>query len=71
VTAARTLTQPIPSAVEARGLDVERDVRRSDVVVVDVVQRPRVPRLRRAHDDRSMVHEGIFVPAMPVLVTPA
>ncbi len=69
--ATRTLAQPVPSAVEARGLDLERDVRRSDVVVVDVVQRPRVVRLRRAHDDRSLIHEGIFVPAMPVLVTPA
>jgi hypothetical protein len=40
-------------------------------VVVYVVQRPRVARLRRAHDDRSLIHEGIFVPAMLVLVTPA
>jgi hypothetical protein len=71
VAAARTQAQPIPAAIEARGLDVERDVRRSDVVVVDVVQSPRVTRLRRAHDDRSIVHEGIFVPAMPVLVTRA
>jgi hypothetical protein len=38
-------------------------------VVVDVVQRPRFARLRRTHDDPCMVHEGIFVPAMLILVT--
>jgi hypothetical protein len=69
VAAARTLAQPLPPVVEARWLDIERDVRRSHVVVVDVVQRPRVASLRGAHDDRSVVHQGIFVPAIPVLVT--